>query len=84
MKCIVKLLVILFIVSPVFAFCAVTLKAEGQIRTRIIAFTNENKIIDSVVKDRRNHKPVGTFNDTVVGINIAKQEVDIVNVAVTF
>ena len=84
MNFIVRLLTILFIVFPVLASAAVTIKAEGQIRTRIIAFTNEKNIVDSVVKDIRNNKPVGNFNNTVVGINITKQDANVVNVAITF
>ena len=84
MKCIAKLLTVLFLIAPMFALAAVTLKAEGQVRTRIIAFTNENNIVDSVVKNIRSYQPIGNFNNTAVGINITKQGSNVVNVAVTF
>ena len=84
MKKLVKLLTALFLIVPVFASAAVTIKAEGQVRTRIIAFTNENNIVDNAMKNVKNNRPVGNFDNTVVGINITKQDANVVNVAVTF
>lgn len=84
MKQIAKLIAILLMISPVFAYSAVTIKAEGQVRTRIIALTNENDIVDNVVKNLRNKRPTHDFNNTVVGISVTKQSANTVAVAVTF
>ena len=84
MESITKLFTILLMISPVFAYSAETIKAEGKARARIIEFTNENNIVDNAVKKMSNNKPVGNFDNTVVGIDVTKQDANVVNVAVTF
>ena len=84
MKPMAKLFAILLMIAPVLAYSAVTIKADGQIRTRIIALTNENDIVDHVVKNLKSNRPTRDFNNTVVGISVTKQSANTVAVAVTF
>ena len=84
MKFITKFLATLFVIIPFSVSAATLVKAPGQIRTRIIAFTNEKNIMNSVVKNMAGHPATTYINNTIIGTNIIRQDTTLVNIEVIF
>ena len=84
MKLLTKFLAILFMMIPFSVNAATIIKAHGQIRTRIIAFTNTANIVDSIMKNMAKHPLAANIDNLIIGTTINRQDADFVNIEVIF